>query len=452
MAKLRTKIAAIIRELKRLQGIPEPWRVKDDEFGFPRMIGVGNGAFIFVSRTIDDGIEAVADQLMTDPRLRLKFSRAEWRAAVRAAFGPTLAAVDLDEDTGKTATEVLKGIRKELYERVEGYGRQEFAFGCTLFSNTALKSFGFGPVVFETRLDWLDRKFREGALRPTTRRRIEQAWSGKRLRKRKPSIDSTHESRILDALDNCAFVCSVVTDGLAAEAGRDKALIAARLATTAIALTWYTPSKALNGMNLRFDRVPFTQFTLSFDSNDDLLVGMRRSHHPIGPTLKTGQWEKILSEWAEYFAIVGDVLDFVVSATSAVRRPQMMQTLVHAFLWFHEGCRELIPVVAVVKFSAALDALAGGRGSGSIRRLVKARPGISDDKPIRPGGPTLKQAIDEIYGEGRSHTIHGTNRRLGYDWTGTRNLAEQFARLCIIASIYWVYQNPSSDEPTHLLG
>jgi hypothetical protein len=84
MAKLRTKIAAIIRELKRLQGIPEPWRVKDDEFGFPRMIGVGNGAFIFVSRTIDDGIEAVADQLMTDPRLRLKFSRAEWRAAVRA--------------------------------------------------------------------------------------------------------------------------------------------------------------------------------------------------------------------------------------------------------------------------------------------------------------------------------------------------------------------------------
>ena len=80
MATAQEQIKTIIKELTRLQTVPTPYWDKDDEFPLPRMIGLGNGSVITVSRKIDDTIVAVADQLMTaDPSLSPKVTRAEWR-------------------------------------------------------------------------------------------------------------------------------------------------------------------------------------------------------------------------------------------------------------------------------------------------------------------------------------------------------------------------------------
>ena len=85
------------------------------------------------------------------------------------------------------------------------------------------------------------------------------------------------------------------------------------------------------------------------------------------------------------FDVVGDVLDYIISPTGKIARPRMMSAVAHALLWFHEGCRETVTHMAIVNFSASLDALAGGGKSGGIRRLINARLGIEDDKPIRQG-------------------------------------------------------------------
>ncbi|MGZ9073253.1 MAG: hypothetical protein ACXW3G_10165 [Rhodoplanes sp.] len=451
MATLQDQIKTIIDELTRLQTVPAPYRDKDDDFPFPRMISAGNGGSIIVSRKIDDAIAAVADQLMApDPSLAQKVTRAEWRASVREAFGPALAMIDLDVDTAKNADTVLTELKAALGKHVAGYGMRELAFGCTLFGNAAVKPFSIGPVRLEARLDWLARKSADALISATTRRRVEQAWSSERLRKRKPSADSICETDILDAISSCPFVCSVTTTGLAAEAGREKALTAARLAIAAIALLWATPSRALEGMNLLFDRRIHRQKALTFIPGKIVLAGSRLSHMPHGPWLKEGEWESQFAENQDYFRVVGEILNYVIDPVGSAARPKMMNALAQALLWFHEACREIVTLMAIVKYSAALDALACGGKARGIRRLINARLGIPDSKPIRPDGPTLKQAIDEIYSDGRSRTIHGTNVKLGHDWSGTRGLAEQFARLCLLACIEWAAQNPSSADPNQL--
>lgn len=451
MATLQDQIRIIIEELTRLQTIPAAQRNKDDDFPLPRMLGVGNGRSIVLSRKIDDMISMVADQLLAaDSSLSSKVTRAEWHALVRQALGPALAMIDLDVDPAENAKIVLAEIRTVLSTRVTSYSMREFAFGCTLFGNTAIKPFSIGPVRFESRLEWLARKSTDGSVSATTRRRVEQAWAGKRLRKRKPSLDSICESGILDAIGSCPFVCSVTTTGLAKEAGLEKALTAARLAITAVALLWRTPSLALEGMNLLFDRRIHRQTTLSFMPGKIASSGIRLSHMPHGPGLKEGEWEAAFAECADLFSVVAEILDYVIDANGNVGRPTMMNALAQALLWFHEGCRETVTLMAIVKYSATLDALACGGKAAGIRRLITARLDIQDSTPIWPNGPTLKQAVDEIYSDGRSRTIHGTNVRLGHDWTATRGLAEQFARRCLINCIDWAAQNSSSDDPRRL--
>jgi len=378
MATLQDEIKIIIAELTRLQTVPWPHRDTDDDVSLPGMIGVGNGRLILVSQKIDDTIKKVADQLRADDAsLSSKVTDAEWRASVRQAFGPALTMIDLYDDPDENAKTVLNEIKTVLRKHVTGFGLREFAFGCTFFGNTAIKPFSFGPVRFESRLEWLARKSADGEVTATTRRRVEQAWSGKRLGKRKPSLETWCEKSILDAIHSCPFVCSVTTSGLAAEAGHEKALTAARLATAAIALLCQPPSRALEGMNLLFDRRGHHQHTLSLTPSG-IFLGYRLSHMPHGPWLKNGEWEAILEKHKDLFSVVGEILAYVIDPAGKAARPKMMNALAQALLWFHEACREIVTLMAIVKYSAALDALACGKGSSGIRRLINARLGISD--------------------------------------------------------------------------
>ncbi|MDP3750091.1 MAG: hypothetical protein Q8Q88_23955 [Phenylobacterium sp.] len=447
MATIGNQIADIIEELTRLQNVPSPYDVADDDFPLPRLIDAGNGGSLVVSRKLDEGITTVADALMAaDPALAPKYTRAEWRASVRKSFGPALVSIDLDIDPSTNADAVLATIKSDLSRQNADYGVREYAFGCTLFGNTAIQPFSIGIVRFEGRSDWLDRKHRDGDISKTARRRIERSWEGLRLRKRRPSRDSINERVVRDTVEESPYVCSVLIDGLAAEAGRDKALTAVRLAMAAIALLWQTPSKTLEGLNLNFDRIPHRQQTLIF------LPGVMHSqsswsHLPRSHWLRPGEWEEIFSANAAHFRLVGEILACIVSPTGNVSRPRMTTALAQSLLWFHEGCRDPVSLMGIVKFSASLDALAMGGGAGGIERLVTARLGIESGIPIRSNGPTLRQAVAQVYREGRSRTVHGTNSKLGHDWVGTRGLAEQLTRLCLLTCIRWAGENPTSDDP-----
>jgi hypothetical protein len=440
----------IIRELKRLETIPFSERSQEGgEVSLPRIIDAGAGRSLYVSKELDGNITLVADSLMdSDPLLKRRYKQIDWRSDVRRAFGPALANIDLDADDSHNAKAVIDHVNASLNQLLIPNKRKEHAFACTLFADPLIKKFTIGPVTFEARMDWLIRQLENRCVSTTSKRRIERTWHGRKLAKRKVSFDSISETSILEAVGGCPYICSVATKGLAVGAGLEKSLMAAHLATTAIALIWQTPSKALRGINLLYDGPLYAKRTITLVPGQRSIGGVSHSHDPFGPTMRPEKWAEILIDKAEFFTLVGEVLDYVVSPTDSVNRPKMMSTLHHSLLWFHEGCREPLPHIAVVKFAASLDALACGKKSAGIRQMISARLGIGDSSPINArGGPKLKTVIDRIYGRGRSRMIHGNSEELAHDLSSTAAISEEFARLCLMTCIRWAANNPNSDDP-----
>lgn len=128
-----------------------------------------------------------------------------------------------------------------------------------------------------------------------------------------------------------------------------------------------------------------------------------------------------------------------------------MNTLLQALLWFHEGCRETVDAMAIVKFTSAMDSLSCGRKAKGIRELLTARVGFKDSDLLRKsGGPTMKEAVEGLYSDGRSRTVHGTSEDLVYDLTERRRLAEALTRLCLLRSMEWAADNITEDDPNKL--
>ena len=71
--------------------------------------------------------------------------------------------------------------------------------------------------------------------------------------------------------------------------------MAARLALTGVALLWETPSKALEGFNLLYDRNVRRQKVLSFAPGKVILAGSQLSHRPNGPHLKPVEWKNMVT-------------------------------------------------------------------------------------------------------------------------------------------------------------
>lgn len=453
MTTLREMIKALIFEFGRVQGrAPTPAKDRLD-LTIVGQIAAGDDQVVNVSQAMERTIRTIARELKrNNPALATTHTDDEWRRMVRDCIGPALITIDPINDLAENVELMLDKIRELL--KGYAYGSCEYAFGCTLFSEFDISTFEIGPVKFEPRHAWLERKVQDGTISKITARRIIRTWDGRKVRKRsrrrKRSIDIVIEPGILSAIGECPYVCSVKTVDLAAEAGRHKALAAARLAMTAVALRWETPSSTLNGFNLAMDGGARRQSTLAFTHKKSVWLSESLHGLPHGPQISAAEWVAELLVHQPIFDAAGEAIAYFVSATGVVSRPKLMNTLSQALLWFHEGCREQVTLMAIVKFSACLDALAMGNEIEGILQLVTARLGIKRDQPIRKDGPTLKSAIREIYKDGRSRTVHGTSEWIGHDWSSTRALSEDFSRRCLIMSLAWAARNPTSDDPSQL--
>jgi hypothetical protein len=227
MASLTEIVSEFIEELRKKQNSTKPPIDKDDPFPLPRMIGTGDGNGIIISRKVDELITTVSRQIWSnDPSLAQRVTDAEWSAAVRGAFGPALIKIDLDDDLQQNARAVLDDVVATVNRGTTSYGTREYGLGCTLFSeNTKISSFAIGPVRFEPRIDWLERKISDGAFPAVTARRLKRALRGQKLSKRKASFESLREKDVLDVVGRCPYVCSISTNGFAAESGQEKALL-----------------------------------------------------------------------------------------------------------------------------------------------------------------------------------------------------------------------------------
>jgi hypothetical protein len=120
----------------------------------------------------------------------------------------------------------------------------------------------------------------------------------------------------------------------------------------------------------------------------------------------------------------------------------LLKKLAQSIFFFWEGYRDENDLMAIVKFTAALEALGAQKSSGIIK-LVTVRLGKkADDKLV--GDRTLKQVVERIYKSGRSRTLHGTNPDMLQDWSDDRAIAEILAKRCLVACMDCAEANPSA--------
>ena len=444
MPKLCDLTEAAILEYIRLETAESIREEVNPRFPFPRMIAVGDRQSVVISEAIEKIIIASADVLIAENNPVLsKVKLTELQKIVRTAFGEYLEDIDVSESPCGRAKEMAQTVRARVTEEIERCSRRETVFGCALFSEPDIRSFELGPLRFENRSDWLERKCSEGAISNVTRRRIESAWAGHRLRKRKPSNDSLFEKEIVRTIGNCRWVCTVVTVGLSTETALERAATAARLGLLAVALCWPRASQALDRMRLAYDGAVYQKNVIAFGPTNAVLTKSSISGIAAGLPIKGEEWNAFVFENSDYFYIISEILGFFVGPKGDYRRADISSALAQSLLWFHDGCQETSDLVGVVKHSAALDALAGGNKSAGIKKLVEARLGIPPGEELRTGGLTMGRLINEIYNEGRSRSIHGTNTRFTHDWSGIRYLAERLAESCIHACIDYVATDPS---------
>lgn len=467
-------VAEIVSNFTRMRKLPKQNISTDNEYQNASLHGPGNGKFIPISEAMDNLIKEFSYLKRDEFSLHTRFTDNDIFQTVQRVFASVLFPLwesDVEIDSSEVAKDIEEKVASQLIW-ISSKGSLEYAFGCTLFTYDDIAPFEIGPVCFEPRLTWLQRKasdgrrarvgldgrierfdhnIAEGPVSKVTKRRLIRIWSGENLKRRKHSADSRCEQDFVRAIGNCPYVCSVKIPGFGGKAGQDKALISARLALATISLLWQIPSKALEGLNLLFDRETRVRNTLSFTSDGLVLGGSTMRCMPNSPWIERDELEQYLASYRNIFKVAGDAISYLLSPTDS-NRPKIMNTLAHALLWFHEGCRESVNSIALVKLAAALDALSGGRGKTyHIRKLVNARLEVSDMQEILPDGSTLKQIVERIFGEGRSRMIHGTSEKLQYDWSETRSLAERLARDCIVACLGWAVENSALDDPKQLL-
>lgn len=436
MTKKSTLAKEIVEELVKLKDLTPSQIMEGDDFGLPRLINAGTEGSFLISKLIDEKISALADVLkLARPALKKTVRDQEWRSWVRNEIGPISATIDLTTSSEDWGVALLALLEPRLDSRVAGLKDREHGFGATIFGNTDIPRFSIGPVTIEPVEDWLIRKGAEGYVTSTTARRVRAAWAGKTLAKRKAGTEAMVESDILEATRNYPYVVSVRLGGFGSAAGLETAAEAARLALVTIALVWARPSSAMRGFRLNFDGPIYHQIAMTFVPGRGLLAGSSLHGLPAGPRIELKAWAKAQRDFDQIFDAAGTAIQHRVSPDQASSRAGVMNALAQALFWFHAGCTQGTDAVAVVYFSSCLDALSGGLSAKGIVKLIETRLGVKGSDPINTGGPTYRSVIETIFNEGRSRTVHGTSVKVGHDWSRSRSLAEQLARLALVSCL-----------------
>ena len=368
-----------------------------------------------------------------------EFTDLDWNWMVKRAFETALVDHDPAKLSEKDAEAILKEIKNGIHDRILALHECEYAFGCHFCNISHFKPLSIGSVRFEPKLAWLARTQGEGRVSEISRSHIEKAWQGDPL----PG-DECRERRILDVTGDSDFVCSVAVGPTGADAGLQRALTAARLAVATITLAFAKPSSALDAMGLTYDRRPHLRRYLVFSCGEQFGWESSGSGWPGGISwLSAEEWKKLRSDFDRIFYCAGEAIRYVTHGTDDVSRPKMMQVLSQALLWFHEGCKEDVDTMAIVKFCSSMEALTCGKKEKGIVDLISANLSVGDEDKLR-------KDVKRLYKTGRSRTVHGTNDKLGHDWGSDRNISESLARLCLITCLERAAKHQEPDDDPKL--
>ena len=429
-------IQEIISELNALQNSEDPPNTRHDgPIPFPRLLSGKNNAQILVNKRIDQlihdlGRETYNGELKIDHIATLQ----EWRHTIRSFIGDELTS-DIDFTNEEVAAEIVSKNLQDYKEKIVSTpNKTEWAFPATIFYNVTLEPFRVGPVLIEMREDWLTRKFKEGAVSKTTKRRLENKWSnGKVNRPRNATNDSLFEREIDRAAKDHKFMITVGLECLLPDAAQKRAETLANLTLVALACIWENPSDALKFFYLADDGSNRSINRLKIDGRY-IFSRNERLRFP-GKPINEDNLCAVFSDNKEYWHGITHIFDFLATSRPETAKKALYDSLSQAIIFFQRACIETSDLMSVMNFAMTLDALAQGGRSKGIVKMIQGLTGWRCDKVITRSGQTIKYIVERIYSDARSRTVHGTSERYHLDWQELREIATYITRRCLTQAI-----------------
>jgi hypothetical protein len=362
------------------------------------------------------------------------------------AVAAVLDRLDLPEFSSLPDEDFSKEIDRKISEIIsERSCTKEYYYGCTLLDGDHAPKITIGPVIFEPRLHFLNRLCTENVVSDITARRIRANWAGNKRRKRKYHPDFEIEKSILLAVGTSSTVCTVKTGDQSSKSSEPKALLVARLAMSAITLMYHKPSRPLAQMGLSFDgRFNLRAYAVSFG---DRMFASSLSRNGIGHGENIGgDWLKNWRKFEPLLTSISEALNLYVDVATQTVRPKIIRALFMSLWWFHEACREEADLLAIAKFASAMDSLVAGKKALGIKNLIENRLGRKPQLAWFTDGKSPDDLIRDIYEITRNNVFHGSIRNPDRDWSGLRETSEFIARQVLVASLYWLKDNPTEAD------
>ena len=447
MTDISTSFQTILSELARIAANPRAY-LTDPTTTIPGIIQTGGGT-IFINSKAEHEIALVADWLLNQrSSLHSSYTQSEWRSLIRRYFGSALPQLDTGTSLEDNARKLRNLIEQQLSHDVTAQRHGTTSFGCSLFSTPLESEFKIGPVLIQPKAAWLKYALDTNQISKISYNRLRRACLGRSLRKRKSSNESVQENSILTVLRTSQMICTITTEGLAPEMARQRSIIAARLALVSIALMWPNASYMLNSFRLSVDHGPRVVDTLPATLGKKTIGGWSWIGDPFGQNVSTEDWEKHTRSVRHMFDLAGEMISCWTSTKCYINASALLRCISQALFFFREGCREENDLMAIIKFTAALESLLSGK-KNKLYDLLFARLNIKRTDVFRKD-KTLKQIVERIYNVGRSRTLHGTNPDILHDWRETRQIADDLARACIVSSMHFLHKYPNATDPADL--
>ena len=443
MTDIKKIIQCIVRDIEEVNKPPYLDKFNDAPNKIPGLIFTGDGGSLFVNRTIETNITKVADWYSNQrPELKKKCTTKEWRRAIRIIVGRSFNEFSPSDSLEQRGRYFKQLVESEIEEYLSRHNICFLSFGCSLFRDPLDSEYTIGPVTFFPVQLWLNKALNDQLIKNTEHQRLTAVSFGENSDLAKESLEGSTERQIYELLNGSQLVCTVETEGLAPELARERSLVAARLAQTAIALHWLQPSEILGGMHLTGDRG--TQNIEIITYTPEAGLGWHWEIVRLN-SVECNSIESFAGDRRSFYDLAGRMIACWTSSTEYSQASDLLRSLSQALYFFWRGCKDDDKLMSIVKFTASLEALAKRKNSSGILGLLKARFNMSEDDLIT-SDKTLKQMVKLIYNRARSRTLHGTNADLLHDWSSMETTAEIITRNCIVSSMYFLMENPDARE------
>lgn len=431
----------IVEDIAKAPAIAELdwWRLSKFPL-VPLAIPISTDTQYRVTQVGVDAAHKLTDQMWMERRdlrqtmSRKAFDRISFRAigqAIQCTAGclPEQAADPDGDDQGSTTffENLAAEFSNTLDKLADGArGEVDQHIPCELFhTDQEVPAFSVGQIDFRPRADWIKRFVRDSETRGIVEQVERRELTRDEVRRRMEPDGGEAPGDALTAitfLGAYSWVGTVRTVGHEFGRSHEKASIVVGLAIDAVGLRFYTEEAR------RFAKAGRCRLHAE-DRLATPVDGTRFIHgwsvHVPGLGSAPGELARVMREEDEFLRAAGRVLDVYLDHRKDSTGPVLVERWVNALYWFGEARREATDFMAVVKYGCALDGLSGACGDkGEITDFVKIALGLNNGDEPSGGALSVGEAVELVYGEGRSALAHGGVPGLLEDFSKARTLGD----------------------------